>query len=383
MSGGLPAALSLYTNRRRPAVLDLFRKNRNRPLHARIDPLGAEITVAAGRTLLQAALAAGIPFPHNCRVGSCTTCKCRLVSGKIRALTDSAYVLSAADLKAGYILACQSALKTDVHVVLDRLGLVLPKPRVVAAVIRGTRFLTHDILELSVELDEPLTYIAGQYAQLGVAGIEPARSYSFARAPSDQQVLLFHVRLVPGGEMSEWLRRTDRTGTRLELDAPHGSFYLYAAAAPILCVAGGSGMAPIKAILEQALRDNCRRDVLYLYGARRQPDLYCLDEIAEIGRQWKGRFEFLPVLSEEPPDSDWRGARGLVTDWIGRSGFDVRAAHAYLCGPPAMVDAAAGVLSAAGVAAYDIHFDKFLDRRHTAIGTSRPDHAEDVLHDPL
>src|SRR5581483_11246934 len=171
-------------------------------------------------------------------------------------------------------------------VVLDRLGLVLPKPRVVAAVIRGTRFLTHDILELSVELDEPLTYIAGQYAQLGVAGIEPARSYSFARAPSDQQVLLFHVRLVPGGEMSEWLRRTDRTGTRLELDAPHGSFYLYAAAAPILCV------------------------------ARRQPDLYCLNEIAEIGRQWKGRFEFLPVLSEEPPDSDWRGARGLVTDWI-------------------------------------------------------------------
>lgn len=102
-------------------MLNFFRNKIRRPRRARIDPFGVDIPVAAGQTLLQAALDAGIAYPHNCRVGSCTTCKCRLLRGRIKALTDTSYVLSTEDLRAGYILACQSVPTTDVHVVLDEL----------------------------------------------------------------------------------------------------------------------------------------------------------------------------------------------------------------------------------------------------------------------
>lgn len=89
---------------------------------AQISPAGQRIDVGPEQTLLQAALNAGIAFPHNCRVGSCATCKCRLLSGKVKELTDRAYALSAEDLRGGYILACQTRLITDVEIELDHLA---------------------------------------------------------------------------------------------------------------------------------------------------------------------------------------------------------------------------------------------------------------------
>ena len=342
-----------------------FRKNESEVLQAYIDPPGRAIPVARKQTLLQAALAADIAFPHSCRVGSCTTCKCRLLDGRIKALTDASYVLSAEELRAGYILACQSVAKTDVRIALDRLD-AAPTSQ---AKIRRLRFLTHDILELAIALETPLQYIAGQYAEIVVPDIHPPRCYSFAAAPQENgcRDLVFHVRLVPGGEISQWLQQHARAGTAVGIRGPLGVFRLHGGEAPILCVAGGSGMAPIKAMLEQAQRAGWRRPVRYLYGARTQRDLYCLAEIAELARSWNGHFQFTPVLSAEPEDSDWQGARGLVTEWIDRHGPAPSACQAYLCGPPGMVDAAVAVLTAAGAAKENIHFDKFLDRSHAAV----------------
>lgn len=238
-----------------------------------------------------------------------------------------------------------------------------------AALVRGeiisSRSLTHDILELRVLLDEHIQYRAGQYAELSVPELGVRRSYSFAEAPAagGSRDLCFHVRHVPGGLMSGWLHAADRTGAELRVTAPYGDFWLRQADAPILCVAGGSGMAPVKAVLEHALTRGCERPVTFFFGARTQADIYCVEEMAHLRDAWRAPFRFVPVLSNEPAASDWTGQRGLVTDSLRMLGNGLADHHAYLCGPPAMIDAAIGTLQTAGTGAEKILYDKFLDAR--------------------
>lgn len=338
-----------------------------------IEQCSTVVNVPSKTTLLQAALDAGIPFPHSCRAGACGTCKCRLVEGKVRELTDKTYLLSAEELHANYILACQAIPKSDVRVIVDNIDLSASAKAAVHPLIRTSvriaaiRRLTHDILELTIELDEPLRYTAGQYADLSVPGeIDEPRSFSFATPPEPAGVrrIVFHVRLLPGGQLSGWLAHADRLGTSVQLEGPYGDFWLRKSDAPILCLAGGTGMAPIKALLEQALRDGVCRDVVYLFGARTQRDLYSVEEMNALARAWPTGFRFVPVLSEEPANSGWSGRRGMVTEHLNDVAFNVPTRHAYMCGPPPMLDAALGILARLGVPQQRIHFDKFLDRSH-------------------
>lgn len=339
---------------------------------AEVTPSGKSITVKAGQNLLKAALDAGLRWPHDCRVGSCGTCRCTLKQGKVKELSDFAYVLSQEELQSGMILACQSALRSDVSVEVDLLEDTAQTVSVTShkGVIHRVNPLTHDIVELVIKAaDEfPRTAVAGQYAEVGTDDVGAPRSYSFAKAPENEadREITFFVRRVPGGEFTEWLFKQDRQGEPVIITGPYGSFWLRPGESPIVCIAGGSGMAPIKALLESALNGGTERDVLFLFGARTQKDLYCLDVMEQLQRDWKGSFEFVPVLSEEPDDSNWQGACGLVTDhlqhaYIDTGKVDVATSQGYLCGPPPMVDAAASLLSSAGMAKEDIHFDKFLD----------------------
>jgi NAD(P)H-flavin reductase len=234
-------------------------------------------------------------------------------------------------------------------------------------VIKDTQMLTHDIMQVNVELDRPISFTAGQFADIGLEGFARHRSYSFAGAPEagGQNALSFHVRSVPGGSYTEWLFAQERKNEAFELHGPSGSFWLRTSDAPILAVAGGSGMAPLKSILDDALSKGINRPVTYLFGAREQRDLYCLDEMRALTEKWPTSFNFIPVLSEEPEGSDWTGKRGLVTAFINdeTAGFPVNDAHAYLCGPPGMIDATLVVLEQAGLGLDHIHYDKFLDSR--------------------
>ncbi len=338
----------------------------------RLQPSGVELVVEPGDNLLKAGLAAGLGWPHDCRVGSCGTCKARLVEGKIKELSDFAYVLSGEELDNGMILACQSALQSDL-VVEVALNTADASARPVATVdgeITGTRLLTHDIMELTVRLERPLReddshYLAGQYADLSFPGLAAPRSYSFATPPEDddRRGLTFFIRKVPGGELTTWLFEQERTGSTVTVSGPFGSFWLRDGDGPIICVAGGSGMSSIKALLEHAANLGCTRDVVYLFGARAQRDLYCLDTMESVAARWhpKHQMQFLPVLSDEPEDSDWAGLRGLVTEQIPLQQIDWSKAQGYLCGPPPMIDAAIESLRTQGVPADAIHFDKFLD----------------------
>lgn len=338
------------------------------PKAVQIEGLASPLQVQAGETILQAALRQGVRFPYSCRVGGCATCKCQLKSGKVKELTESAYVLSQQELADGYILACQSVPKTDLTLKLDRPAnesLNHPDHPIVTrnGSITQTWRHTHDIVELVITLDAPLTYTAGQYALLSVPGqIEQPRSYSFATPsqPGGSTQVHFYIRAVPGGRMSAWAQQSNLAGTAVQVQGPFGDFYLRDSEQPLLCIAGGSGLAPVKALLDDALRSHCRRSVTFLFGARTQQDLYCLQELQQLKQQWAADFRFMPVLSEEATHSEWTGARGWVTDFIAPH-FSPDA-QVYMCGPPAMLDTAETQLRQHGIPAHQIFSDRFLDQ---------------------
>lgn len=331
-----------------------------------IEGVDGTFQVKKNETILDAALRAGVEFPNDCRVGACTTCKCRVVEGSISEITKSALVLDRADSAAGYVLACQSVPKTDVRVLVDTIGTKRLHPKVTTkATVLRKRVLTHDTVEFVLATDAPMTYTAGQYARLRVPSITADdRSYSFARAPRAEtgRELVFYVREVPGGALSPAIVRSIDVGTVVEVEGPFGEFRLADGTHPVLAIAGGSGLAPVRALIEQIAAEGSAHPVTLLFGARTERDLYDLDELAALGAGLAGGFTFVPILSHEAEGSSWSGERGLVTSVVGR--HVVAGTRAYLCGPPPMIDAAIAELGRAGVDGSRIAFDKFTDRSH-------------------
>lgn len=318
------------------------------------------ITVNPNETLLQAALRQGVDFPHSCRVGGCASCKCKLVDGQVKELTQTGYILSDAELDQGYILACQSVPKTDVTIEVD-VSRQRARNKVSGRVVGQTK-LTRDITHLRVQLDETLAYKAGQFANISVETLRDQwRSYSFATSALPDAQVSFFVRRVPGGAFSTLINDSDVMGQTVLIDGPEGDFWLRPADTPLMLIAGGSGLAPILALLQEAQKERCARDVTLLFGAREEQDLYALDTLQDLADQWRGAFQFVPVLSAASDGASWAGERGMVAEkipaWVKPS------AHAYLCGPPPMIDACAALLKQCGVAGEHIHADRFTTLR--------------------
>jgi CDP-4-dehydro-6-deoxyglucose reductase len=344
----------------------------NKDWQAKVNGGEHTITVKAGDNLLNAALSQGVPWPHDCRVGSCSTCQCTLKGGKIKALTDFSYVLDQDQLKSGTILACQTRLKSDIEIEVELGDAPAIALNSYEGKILSARNMTHDIKELVIKCDGNVEHsgMAGQYSEISISAIDDPRSYSYAKAPKQENPgeFTFYVRLVPNGKFTEWLFAEDRTGEPVKVTGPYGQFYRREEDSTMVCVAGGSGMSAIKAILESSAAEQVKRNCLYLFGARAQQDLYCMDELAEIGKKWNKdySFEFVPVLSEEPDGSGWQGATGFVTTYLKEAYVDtgkisMSNAQGYLCGPPPMIDAAIDVMVDQGLDKENIFFDKFLD----------------------
>jgi len=342
---------------------------------ARIAPEGVELRVGSKETLLQAALNQGIAFPHDCRAGGCGACKCRLVKGKVKELTDKSYILSADELRDNYVLACQSIPQSDIEVDVQlRDAGTLVQTHQSPGRITRLEPLTHDILHVALTLDHALPFTPGQYGELSpkhgsCAGV--TRRYSFANVPDasgTSRNVEFFIRKVPGGRFTEWLFKDAKIGDSLDVTAPFGEFMLRESSAPILCIAGGSGLAPVLSLLQGALLSLKRpREVTLVFGARSQRDLYMLDAIDALRREWPVRFDFVPILADEPAGSAWAGRRGMIGDHLADVlGESLALQQAYLCGPPGMIDSCIGTLEAGSVSASDIHFDKFLDQSHLA-----------------
>ena len=330
---------------------------------SQVQLLPSEIAFAVekNQTVLETALKRGIAYPHDCTVGTCGSCRSKLVSGRVEAITPFGYTLSKDELDAGYILACQALPKSDLVLEVD-----VASSDAIPAIRQPARLtsvddLTHDIKRLTWRVDTPLRWRAGQYANVCWDGTGAHRSYSFATAPNRDGAneLQTFVRHVPGGLFTDALFGGDHAVMTFEIDGPHGNFWLRDGTGPIVCIAGGSGLAPLLSLLQDAANRRVRRDCILLFGARSARDLYGDQEIAAIRSAWTAGFDFWPVLSEENAP----GMRhGFVTEHVGAALDRLGGgAQGYMCGPPPMIDAGIAALTAHGIGLDDIHYDKFTD----------------------
>lgn len=245
-------------------------------------------------------------------------------------------------------------------------------------VITQFKNLTHDTYEVVITCPEgshKLNARAGQYGTIKVDGIQKPRSYSFAKAPEVEKPneYTFFIRLVEGGEFSNWLAEKNREGESVEISGPMGKFGIDPSDKVMVCIAGGSGMSAINALAEHVHAKAIPRDFYFFYGARTQQDLYLVDELSALENQWPAgkNFKFIPVLSEESENSDWDGPRGFVTEYfqkeyLDKGVVDSNNLKAFFCGPPPMIDHGVKVLEEAGLSSSDIYFDKFEDARSPA-----------------
>ncbi|HLD68434.1 MAG TPA: FAD-binding oxidoreductase, partial [Pseudomonas sp.] len=267
------------------------------------------------------------------------------------------------ELDQGYILACQSVPQTDIRIAVELAG--AQAPRRVSGRILAQEKLTHDITRLTVQLEQSLAYKSGQFANISLESLPGlSRSYSFASRVQPDAKVSFFVRKVPEGRFSSAINDDGLIGQRMSIEGPLGDFWLRPAEAPLLLVAGGSGLAPLLAVLQEVVASGVSRSATLLFGAREERDLYALDEIRAIAAQWRGQFRSVPVLSAVTPDAGWSGECGLVTERI--ASLLEPGTHAYLCGPPGMIDSAVAVLREHGVAPEHIHADRFTTQAASA-----------------
>ena len=319
---------------------------------------GIAITVPAGVTLLDAAIANGIAYPHGCRSGRCGACKTRLVSGEVDRLEHSRFALTEEDKAQGLILACRVIPVTDAIVSwLDDDQMMFHPVRSLRCKVTVIEKATHDInrIEIANDEDEPLTFAAGQYVRLTFPGV-PARDYSIASS-SGNQALEFHIRRVPNGATSEHIHAQLKPGDPVLVEGPFGSSFLREQhTGPMLCIAGGSGLAPIKCIVEAAIANGMRQPIHVYFGVRSGRDLYLVEYFRNLTQQ-HSNLTFTPVLSDVHVEGAWR--IGMVTDAVAKDLRDLDGWKAYCAGPPGMVEAAIQITKANGLRPGDLHADVF------------------------
>jgi len=327
--------------------------------HVEIRQAGRTIAVPEGVAILEAALADGIAYPHGCRSGRCGSCKSRLVSGEVDLLDHSRFAISDEEKAQGLILACRATPTTDAIVAWlggDEQTPSHPRRRLNCRVT-AIEDATHDIKHIQLDIDgaDPLAFTAGQYARLTFPGA-PTRDYSMTSGPG-KQVFEFHIRRVPGGAATQCIHELLRLGDRVWVEGPFGSSYLREQhAGPILCVAGGSGLAPIKGIVEAAIAHGMKQPIHVYFGARSDRDLYLVDHFEELAQRYPN-LSFTPVLSDAP--SGVRRRTGFVTDAVAKDLQEFDGWKAYVAGPPLMVEAAMQICRARGLRAEDLHADVF------------------------
>ncbi len=317
--------------------------------------------------LLKAAIEQGIDYPHNCRVGVCGQCKTRLLSGRVSPMVDLALSpLTNEEIEAGYVLACQAKVRGDLALEV-RLGRHAMLPvRTVSARVSRWRRLPGEVIDLRLQLDTPLHFHAGQYCTIAESGSFTRRSYSYYDLPpaddgAPAQEVGFLVKRLPGGRFSEWLFERDRSGTKFWLEGPYGVMGVDEPDRDGICVAGGTGIAPILSIVADRLRKSATARFTIVFGVRSAQDSFADAALAALQAQAPGRVRVLKILSHEPSGSAWTGLRGLVTQALDADlGVSFGDSAAFVCGNLAMVEAVEKKLIGLGVDAERIHADKFV-----------------------
>ena len=299
-----------------------------------VEGSGIAFACEAGETVLDAAERAGYSLQYSCRKGICSTCEAELCHGS---------VVAGAKQMAGpasEVLLCQAKPRSDILIRPKRISRHDPAARknITASVYRVTR-PAEDVFTLILRFPAGIRarFKAGQYLRVQMPDRD-TRNFSMANAPRESDGVQLHIRRIPGGQFSEAVLARLQKGDKLKVEIPFGEFYLRTGSdRPMVCLATGTGFAPIKSIIEDLMARGNSRLVRLYWGGRRREDLY----LANLSDKWVARapwLTFVPVLSD--PDANWRGATGLVHQAVLRDIPDLSGWQVYACGNPAMIRSA-------------------------------------------
>jgi len=330
------------------------------PHQVSIDNSDIEFTVEDGESVLDAALRLGLPVPYGCKTGGCGACRARIVSGDIhhehnpRALSDS-------ERQAGLALLCQAHPETDLHIdvqLLARDG--RHQVRSVPARVDLKERLSHDVVRLVLQLPKArrFDYLPGQYVDILLRDGR-RRSFSIACPPNADNRIEMQLRHVPGGSFVSYVVNEMPDCSVLRIQGPLGGFYLRdAPERPAIFIAGGTGFAPVRAMLMEALARGETKPLHLYWGARARHDLY--DQ--ELAQSWADQYpnvHYTPVLSEPDEADHWQGATGFVHEQVIRDFPDCSDCDVYLSGPPVLVESAKRDLAACGLRPERTFYDAF------------------------
>jgi CDP-4-dehydro-6-deoxyglucose reductase len=312
---------------------------------------------SAGQTLLDAAATSGISLPYSCKTGRCSTCKCKVLSGQSVATVDE-LGLTSEEKAQGFILSCVRSALTDMLIEVEDLGdQFFPEVKTLPTRISSIGKLAPDVLSVKLRFppNTPFTFLAGQYIDvIGPGGIR--RSYSVANAPASDNQLQLHIRAVQSGAMSQYWFDQAKVNDLLRINGPLGSFFIRPLTGlHLVFIATGTGIAPVKAMLEQLATDPLETQPLSVtlyWGGREPQDLYADPS------HWHTSLRYVPVLSRAP--DDWTGARGHVQHSLLSEKPDWTKTVVYACGSDTMIQSAKAELTQAGLPGKRFYSDAFV-----------------------
>ena len=343
--------------------------------HVAVRPDNRIVPARGGETLLEALLRETIPMAYDCRSGGCGQCKCTLLYGDVELAAYQRDVLTDDERREGKILACVATPTTDVEIEYEPVA--LPggtAPRVWHAKVASIAKAAEDVMivHLAVEGGENLHFYAGQYINILLPDGQK-RSFSFATAPGDGRRIELQIRRVPGGRYTTHVFEAMRVGEPVEFEGPLGSFFLREdSKKPIVFVAGATGFAPVKSMVEYAFAKGMKRRMVLYWGTRKPGDMYAR-ELCERWAREHPNFTFVPVLSEPGPGDGWTGRTGLVHEAILADYPSLAGHQVYACGSVAMVEAAHPAFRARGMDPNDCFSDAFRLSPHLARETPEED----------
>src|SRR5215831_16694911 len=309
----------------------------------RFEPVGIEIEVDEDQTILRGAFEQGVMLMHGCKEGQCSSCKSFVLDGDDIELDKySTFALPDYEKEEGYTLLCRAHAYEDLTIELlnfdeDMIRSGLPITEAVAEVVANEP-VTHDMRHLVLKLIEPteIKFFPGQYMDIQVPGHDATRSFSMANTSSRESGQLeFVIKIYPDGV-----------------------FTLREGEDDLIFLGGGAGMAPILSLLRSIAERGITRKATYYYGARGRRDL-CFEEELRGLEGSLANFRYVPALSEPAEGDEWEGETGLITDVVKQHETHLKNVHAYVCGPPPMVEAALPLLEILGVPEKRIYYDKF------------------------
>lgn len=318
-----------------------------------------EIPVKGDDTVLNTLAHEKIFIPSACGgKATCGFCKFKLIGGdNILKPTEEPFITEE-ERKDGIRLSCQVKVRGDMKIELPK---ELLSAKEYKTKITAVTDLNHDIKLVKFKMIDPdvIDFKPGQYVQVEVPGIEIIRAYSIASDPKVKSEIELIIRLVPKGQATTFVHRALQVGDKITITGPFGDFYLREDSnRDMICIAGGSGKAPIRSIL-YALKDKgMPRKVKYFFGAKTKKDLYYTEEFEQLAKEFPN-FEYIPALSEPLEEDDWKGDVGLITEVVHRHTKDLSEAEAYLCGSPGMIHACIKVLKDHDMKDENVLYDSF------------------------